>query len=598
MTDALSHTTSYTYDTSDRVATQTDPLSQLASHQFDKNGNLTQTTDRKSQVTNYQYDALDRPSLITFHDGSTIGYTYDAGDRVTQIVDSANGTIARTYDGMDRVTQETTPQGTVSYTYDGDGRRATMTVAGQTLVSYAYDNAHRLTSITQGAATVSLTYDDANRRSTLTFPDGIVANSGYDSADRLTSLTYTRAGNTLGNLMYAYDAVGNRTSVGGSWARTGLPAAVGSSSYDAGNRLTASGGLSFSYDSNGSLASDGLTSYSWNARNQLVGLSGGTGASFLYDGVGRRRSKTVSGMTTNFLYDRLNFVQEQSTGGAVTANLLTGLGIDETYTRTDAVSSSALLVDGLGSTLELADASGVPTTHFTFEPFGVTTASGASSAAATQFAGRENDKTGLYNYRARYMSPGLARFISEDPIGYAGGLNPHSYVANNPTNATDPTGLFICKWHRFLTIGATAGTGIPLSLAESLAQAVCDVDNGTQGTDSSDTHRHAMGGRKPNKKYETCEQAYDGARSLLNDLLQNGSLADALHLIQDQWPIGHRFQRWVPIDVPADIRHRVGDELPGNDVLDSAAADSARLLNDLLNGRSGNADDYLHDFCR
>ena len=36
-----------------------------------------------------------------------------------------------------------------------------------------------------------------------------------------------------------------------------------------------------------------------------------------------------------------------------------------------------------------------------------------------QYTGRENDATGLYYYRARYYSPTLRRFISEDPLGLA-----------------------------------------------------------------------------------------------------------------------------------------------------------------------------------
>jgi YD repeat-containing protein len=116
----LRHATSYTYDTSDRVATRTDPVQKAASYAYDLNNNVTALTDRKGQVTASQYDALDRLSQVTYQDTSTITYTYDAGDRVTQIADSANGTITRTYDDLDRLTQETTPQGTVTYTYDAD----------------------------------------------------------------------------------------------------------------------------------------------------------------------------------------------------------------------------------------------------------------------------------------------------------------------------------------------------------------------------------------------------------------------------------------------------------------------------------------------
>jgi RHS repeat-associated protein len=59
------------------------------------------------------------------------------------------------------------------------------------------------------------------------------------------------------------------------------------------------------------------------------------------------------------------------------------------------------------------------------------------------FTGREWDpETGLYYYRARYLDPKVGRFISEDPIGLAGGVNSYSYVAANPVNAVDPAGLF------------------------------------------------------------------------------------------------------------------------------------------------------------
>jgi hypothetical protein len=38
--------------------------------------------------------------------------------------------------------------------------------------------------------------------------------------------------------------------------------------------------------------------------------------------------------------------------------------------------------------------------------------------------------------------PGCARFISEDPIGWASGqTNNYSYVGGNPVSKTDPTGL-------------------------------------------------------------------------------------------------------------------------------------------------------------
>ncbi len=441
LTDALTHATSFTYDPSDRTATRTDPLVRTESAQYDRHDNLTQTTDRKGQVTTSQYDVLDRVETVTYADTSTVTYTYDAGDRVTQVVDSLNGTITRGYDLLDRLTSETTAQGTVSYTYDADGRRQTMTVAGQPAVTYGYDHAHRLTSVTQGASVVAITYDDADRRSTVTWPNGIVATSGYDAANQLTSLVYTQGATTLGTLTYTYDLAGQRTSVGGSWARTTLPQMLTGATYDPANRVSTWQGTTFTYDANGDLGSDGPTSYTWDARRQLAGLSGGASGSFAYDAVGRRRTKTVGGTTTQFLYDGANAVQELSGGGSPTANLVTGLSLDETFTRTESGGTRTLLTDALGSTVALTDAAGTVQTQYTYAPFGATTVSGATSGQPAQFTGREQDGTGLYYYRARYYDPRVQRFLSEDPLDFlAGDANLYAYVFNAPTMYSDPTG--------------------------------------------------------------------------------------------------------------------------------------------------------------
>ena len=158
----------------------------------------------------------------------------------------------------------------------------------------------------------------------MNLPNGVITQYGYDTASHLTSLMYKLGDTPLGDLSYTYDAAGQRDSVGGSWARTNLPTALGSATYDAANQIATFGGSIFAYDANGNLTSDGTNTYSWNARNQLTGISAGSSASFVYDGAARRRSKTVAGATTGFLYDRLNPVQELS-GGSPSANLLTGL---------------------------------------------------------------------------------------------------------------------------------------------------------------------------------------------------------------------------------------------------------------------------------
>ncbi len=74
---------------------------------------------------------------------------------------------------------------------------------------------------------------------------------------------------------------------------------------------------------------------------------------------------------------------------------------------------------------------------------------GEQSDNPFQFAGRENDGTGLLFERNRYYSFELARYISEDPIGLAGGdVNYYVRVGNSPLNSVDPMGLREWTIHR------------------------------------------------------------------------------------------------------------------------------------------------------
>ena len=245
---------------------------------------------------------------------------------------------------------------------------------------------------------------------------------------------------------HTYDAAGNRSKVGGTFARATIPPALSTTSYNANNQQTTFGTNTETYDLNGNMATvtdAGVTAtYTWNARNQLTGISTtGFAASFTYDSFGRRTGRTVQGVVTNYVYDGLNPVQEKS-GATVTANLLTGLGIDEFFTRTDGVGTRGLLPDALGSTVALGDATGTLQTQYTYEPFGYAVTSGAASTSSYKYTAREDDGTGLYYYRARYYHPRLQRFIAEDPIGFQGGdVNLYAYVAGNPLGNTDPSGL-------------------------------------------------------------------------------------------------------------------------------------------------------------
>ena len=441
MTDGLNNVTSYVYDDMDRVQTKTDPLNHIDIYQYNQNGSLTQHTDRKGQVTSYTYDSFERLSQITYADSSSISYTYDAVGRLTQIVDSISGTISYSYDNLDRLLGETTPQGTTSYTYDAFGRRATMTVPGQSVVSYSYDSANRMTEITQGASTVSFVFDNANRRTSMTLPNGIINEYTYDAVSRVVALIYKRGQSVLGNLTYEYDAADRTLKFGGSFSRTELPPAVTSTSYDAANHQIGFGGQTSDFDLNGNLIHDGLNTFIWNARDQLVAINGsGLSASFQYDARRRRVTKTINGTSTSFVYDGLDVVQER-VGSSASVDMLLG-GIDEVLVRSASNGSLFPLADGMGSTIALTDSAGALQTEYSYEPFGRTLSNGAPSTNSMKYAGREEEVTALYYLRARYYSTKLQRFISEDPIGFAGGdPNLYAYVGNGPINEIDPLGL-------------------------------------------------------------------------------------------------------------------------------------------------------------
>ena len=460
VTDAKQQTTTYTYDHMDRLKTRKDALSRTETYAYDPAGNLSQFTDRKNQQTTFQYDALNRRTQATYPDATTT-FTYDAVGRLVNARDTALGvgTIAFTYDVVDRLVREITGQGVVSYQYDGLGRRTQLTANGQQPVTYGYDAASRLTQVTQSSVVVGLGYDAANRRTSLTYPNGTSTSYAYDLASRVTAITHNGPNGLIEALVYTYDAAGNRTSLTrANGPASVVPQAVASATYDAANEQTQFSGATLTYDQNGNLTNDGVNTYTWDARNRLIGLSGGATASFNYDPLGRRMSKTINGSATQFLYDG-NDIAAEIGGGAVGATYLRSLNIDEPFIRQSVIGNEHYHTDALGSSLALSTTQGTSSTTYTYEPFGKTMVAG-SSGNALQFTGRENDAEGLLFYRTRYYSSARGRFLSRDPIGFGGGINLYAYAENNPVYWSDAYGLDKCDGGSSMASNAAIDTGI------------------------------------------------------------------------------------------------------------------------------------------
>lgn len=432
----------YVHDARDRLKERRDSLDQAETWTYE-NDRLKNHKNRSGQLTSVAYDVLGRPEITTLADGSTQTTVYDEADRPRQLLDSLAGAVSWDYDDFDRLSKETSAAGIVTYEYDVIGRRIGMTAGSQAKVEYRYDDGDQLKRIWQGSEIVEFDYDEIGRRKSMTLPNGVTAAYSFNEASDLTGLAYAKSdGTVLGAMGYGYDRVGRRTAQTGSWANSLLPAASTGNAFDDNHRQTQFLGQALSYDANGNLTGDGVRTYVWNGRNQLVTIQQGgqTIASYEYDPLGRRIGKTEGGQAVQYLYDGLDPVQESR--GAVVGGVLTGLGIDERYARTDTSGRTYFLTDALGSTKALTNGNGAVIQSYNYTPYGQTQASQGGFNNSYQYTGRELDASGLYYYRARYYHPGMARFISEDPIGLAGGINTYAYVNGNPIVNIDPIGHF------------------------------------------------------------------------------------------------------------------------------------------------------------
>jgi RHS repeat-associated protein len=101
--------------------------------------------------------------------------------------------------------------------------------------------------------------------------------------------------------------------------------------------------------------------------------------------------------------------------------------------------------DWIGSTryLTAGNGLGIPT-GYRFDAFGNQTAGAGIDQTSLKFAGawgyQSDVAMHLQLLGARYYDPEVGRFLSPDPIGFAGGLNLYEYCHNNPVGCIDPDG--------------------------------------------------------------------------------------------------------------------------------------------------------------
>jgi RHS repeat-associated protein len=489
-------TSTYVYDSGGQLIDKTDAHGRRTTFAYNNDGQetneawLTSSGGTVETIT-FTYDSGGELTAAS-NPGATLSFAYDSGGNQITAVTSGGGThqpnVTLTY-GYDpshnriSLVDSLSSVGTTIYSYDSKFRLTTIaqTIGGSSgpQVVLGYDPGDRLTSegrMIGGSGTnvtTSLSYDPANRLTTLSHQVSGGAKLGtyvyqYDQANRVTTEVNTFGSTTIYSTYtydYAYDKANELTAVSGSRIesysydsggnRTGTGYATGSD-----NEMTSGGGYTYAYDAEGNLISEtqvsggtSVTTYSYDYHNELTGVtqrssSGGTiilQATYTYDAFGRRIGTNVGGAQTWMVYDGQNPYAQLNGSGTLQERYLFGPAIDEIFARTSSGGTTAwYLTDRLGSVRNIVDTSGNFLDTVTYDSFGnVMSESDPANGDQFKFTGMQYDSaTSLYYDNARYYVPNLGRFGSEDPTGFrSGDPNLYRYAHDDPSNASDPTGL-------------------------------------------------------------------------------------------------------------------------------------------------------------
>lgn len=323
----------------------------------------------------------------------------------------------------------------MTYTYDLAGNLTRITYPDASEVNYAYDDANRLITVTNSFSEQAAYTYQAGRLTGFTNFNGIQTAYAYDQANRLTGIA-----SSVANYQFTLDANGNRVSSIETEPLAPAPT-MGSTIYGynaAGNRLLSAGSPAFTYDDEGQLNSAGDTPYIFDSDRRLAAI--GSTAQFFYDGTGKRLKAVRSGVTTRYIYDPWgNLLAEADALNRITRKYIYGNGLLSVVTP-DA--RYCYHFNATGSTVALTDMSQAVVNSYAYDPFGVILGQQETISQPFKFVGQygvmaepspTGGQTGLYYMRARYYDPNVGRFISEDPIGFAGGdVNLSAHVRNQP----------------------------------------------------------------------------------------------------------------------------------------------------------------------
>ncbi len=446
LTDRVGATTAFNYKDSGLVTSRTDPLSRSTVSTYDDAGRLSNITDRNSNTITYAYTPTGKPKKITYPDLSETNFVFNQHDNLTSMTDSV-GATTYTYDAIHRLTTTTDANGfAVTYAYDEANNLTQITYPGNKTVTYTYDALNRLKTVTNWLSqTATYTYDAAGRLTGLTNFNGTTTAYGYDNADRLTSLENRKSDSSvISTYNFTLDGNGNRTqTVKDEPLATVIPIENIAYTYNTQkNRLLTAGTTSFSHDNEGQLSGKGGTSYTFDYEHRLVGV--GSTDTFTYNGIGDRLRAVRSGTETRYIYDAAgNLLAEADSSNTIIRYYVHGLGLLAMVTPSN--QTYTYHYNAIGSTVAITDQSQNMVNKYAYTPFGRLANEQETFSQPFKFVGRYGimaESNGLFYMRARYFDAETGRFISEDPIGFAGGdFNLYAYVGNNPVLLIDPLGL-------------------------------------------------------------------------------------------------------------------------------------------------------------
>jgi RHS repeat-associated protein len=530
--DANGRATRFAYDANGRLIRKICPDGTTEAQTYDTGGRIASVTDAAGRVTLMEYDPAGRPLRKTFPDGTAESFTYSPAGQLISAT-NASGTVQFSYDADDRLLQVTNIDGsTITYGYDLTGNRTAVTTklpGGPTrLTAYTYDRLNRIETVTDSAgAGTRYGYDEIGNLASVSYPNGVVSTYTYNALSRLVLLTHSRGAATLASYAYIVNAAGDRTRVthadssfveyeydarrrlireshmdpGGTkhaeWRyaydavgnRTSLLDPAGRETlyrYDAADKLLSAGPTGFAYDARGNIIARnspaGSTAYAFNPENEMTGVNTPAGsAEFAYDARGERIRSNGPGGMVHYLVDTANatgvsqVLADYDTAGAALAEYTYGY---ELLGQRRNGAANFHHRDGSGNVRLLSDSAGDASDTYVYNAFGERLSRTGATANPYQFAGdRYGELEGLTFLRARYYDPSTGRFISKDPfegvLRDPVSLHRYLYANANPVAFTDPTGLMsLAEVKVSASIGFTISLSVSLISGDSIFRAV------------------------------------------------------------------------------------------------------------------------------